>query len=69
MKTFINCLLNIADPMLLPSMRNGEITSQMVVNNTLQFNNLHTVKIFIFLLLFIIPLPLFRLMQLQDLLH
>jgi hypothetical protein len=69
MKTFLNCLLNIADPMLLPSMRNGEITSQMVVNNTLQFNNLHTVKIFIFLHLFIIPLPLFRLMQLQDLLH
>jgi hypothetical protein len=41
--TFANCLRNIADPMLLPSMRDGQITSQMVVNNTIQFNNLHLV--------------------------
>jgi hypothetical protein len=41
--TFANCLANIADPMLLPSMRDGHITSQIVVNNSIQFNNLHLV--------------------------
>ncbi len=43
-QTFINCLNNIADPYSVPTFYNGSVNGVMIVYNSLQLNNLHSVS-------------------------
>ena len=44
-QTFYNCLGNIADPYNIPTFYNGTFNGVMMVQNSIQLNNLHDVGI------------------------
>ncbi len=49
--TFINCLKNVADIYSIPTFYNGSVKGVMLVYNSIQLNNLHSVSDFIQIIL------------------
>ncbi len=42
--TLVKCIKNITDPMAIPVRDDGKIIGKMLVNSTIQLNNLHSVR-------------------------